>query len=59
MSVNLFGKRYVRFAVASITGVLAVAALSYCAFGLHLNLSATSLLFLLLVVIISLRAGFW
>jgi len=49
----------VRFAAASVGGVLAVAALTYCSFKLQLNLSTGSLLFLLLVVIVSLSAGFW
>ena len=59
MSLNLFPARYVRFAAASAGGVLAVAGLTYCAFRLQLNLSTGSLLFLLLVVVVSLRAGFW
>jgi two-component system sensor histidine kinase KdpD len=57
--VNLFPGRYARFTAASVGGVLAVAALTYCAFTLHFNLATISLLFLLLVVIVSLRAGFW
>ncbi|MGA3029061.1 MAG: ATP-binding protein [Bryobacteraceae bacterium] len=59
MSVNLFRGGYARFAAASVGGLSAVAALTYCAFTLHFNLSTTSLLFLLLVVTVSLRAGFW
>jgi len=59
LSLNLFPGRYLRFASMSGGGVLAVVALTYCAFRLQLNLSASSLLYLLLVVIVSLSAGFW
>jgi hypothetical protein len=59
LSLNLFPGRYIRFVAVSAGGVLAVAALTYCAFRLQLNLSAGSLLYLLMVVIVSLSAGFW
>ena len=55
---NHVPRRYVRLAVGSAGGSLAVAALTCAAFRLQLNLSTTSVLLLLLVVIVSLSAGF-
>ncbi|MGA2184771.1 MAG: ATP-binding protein [Bryobacteraceae bacterium] len=59
LSLNLFPGRYARFTAVSAGGVLAAAALTYCAYTLHLNLPTSSSLYLLLVVVVALSAGFW
>lgn len=58
-AVNSFRGRFVRFVASCAGGVLAVAALTWCAYNLHLNLPTSSSLYLLLVVVVALTAGFW
>jgi len=59
LTVNLLRRRSIRFIVESAAGVLAVAAITFCAYNLHLNLPTSSSLYLLLVVVVALRTGFW
>ncbi len=41
------------------SGAAAIAALTYCAYSLHLNLSTSVSLYLLVVVVVSMVSGFW
>jgi two-component system sensor histidine kinase KdpD len=51
--------QYVRFALATSVGAASVAALTYGGYELHVNLLTSGLLYLLLVVVVSMIAGFW
>src|SRR5258708_23458655 len=52
-------QRHVRFLIASFAGALLVAFVTYFAFALHLNLSTSGSLYMLLIVIVAVNAGFW
>ena len=48
-----------RRTLGCLAGLLAVALATFCAFQLHLNLSASSSLFFLIVVVVAVVWGFW
>jgi len=51
--------RSLRFALIASAGMAAVALLTFCAYKLQLNLSTSGSLYLLIVVVVSIRSGFW
>lgn len=52
-------KRSLRFALTTWAGLAMVALLTYSAYQLHLNLSTSGSLYLLVVVVVSMLSGFW